>query len=466
MLEAWGRETTALHDATTQALSHTTPLPRGALAVVVDGPFAASAVAALRDCRPDLQVVRVPGFLAAMGELSQRPAALVIGPAQALTGIAAATARALRRLAPHASLLLVTDATAGNEAKLALAHGFDQALPAPLDPHTLAQTLHEPLPPQTHNPAPDPPQPQMPPVPYTQRADNPEQVCVQDADLGDVDLVEAVLSGRQQLLPIAMRIIAAQSGIAGVEFAVNTRKIPDQSARAHVHYQGHHFGYLHAPPPAANQLLDAWAQWLSRWLAMDKQVGRLETLSHRDELTGVWNRRYFNHALQQLLDNASRDRAQVTLLVFDIDDFKHYNDRFGHAAGDEILRETARLMQSFVRDHDIVARIGGDEFAVIFWDAGDKRQPDSQHPDTVRQAARRFQQAICSHRFPKLGDQAPATLTISGGLASFPWDGRTPDELLERADGMAIQSKRQGKNAITFGPGALADGEPQTPSQP
>ncbi|MEP0764213.1 MAG: hypothetical protein HRF48_15895, partial [Chloroflexota bacterium] len=60
-----------------------------------------------------------------------------------------------------------------------------------------------------------------------------------------------------------------------------------------------------------------------------------------------------------------------------------------------------------------------------------------------------------AHRFPKLLHDAPGTLTISGGLASFPWDGRTPKDLLHLADAMALQSKRQGKNAITFGPGAL-----------
>jgi len=150
----------------------------------------------------------------------------------------------------------------------------------------------------------------------------------------------------------------------------------------------------------------------------------------------------------------------VTLLVFDIDDFKNYNDRFGHPAGDEILRETARLMQDSVREHDVVARIGGDEFAVIFWDNDQApRRAHSEHPHDVLKAARRFQQAVYAHKFPKLLDHAPGTLTISGGLASFPWDGRTPEGLLDHADAMALESKRQGKNAITFGPGALGRGE-------
>ena len=140
--------------------------------------------------------------------------------------------------------------------------------------------------------------------------------------------------------------------------------------------------------------------------------------------------------------------------MFDIEDFKTYNDRYGHMAGDEILHETARLMQSLVRDHDVVARIGGDEFGVIFWDPAGPRRANSAHPHDPVAVAKRFQKAICSARFPKLGHEAQGTLTISGGLAGFPWDGYTPDQLLDRADKMAMRSKQQGKNAITFGPGA------------
>ena len=173
----------------------------------------------------------------------------------------------------------------------------------------------------------------------------------------------------------------------------------------------------------------------------------------KDELTGAWNRRYFDRFLARVLERATQGRQQVTLLVFDIDDFKRYNDAYGHAAGDEILREVSAMMRSSVRDHDVVARIGGDEFAVIFWDAGERREAGSKHPGDVRAAAARFQKAIVNHKFPKLGDEAAGHLSVSGGLAGFPWDGRTVDELVSFADAMAIRSKRAGKNAITFGPG-------------
>ena len=102
-----------------------------------------------------------------------------------------------------------------------------------------------------------------------------------------------------------------------------------------------------------------------------------------------------------------------------------------------------------------VARIGGDEFAVIFWDAEPPRRESSEHPHSVRTAAERFQKAVCQHRYPKLAEQAHGTLTISGGLASYPWDGQTPEQLIDLADEMLLESKKQGKNALTFGPGAM-----------
>ena len=132
-------------------------------------------------------------------------------------------------------------------------------------------------------------------------------------------------------------------------------------------------------------------------------------------------------------------------------------DRFGHAAGDTILLETVQMLGSVIRDGDRVCRIGGDEFAVVFADLQAPRKPGSTHPDSVESIARRFQQQICEMRFPELGIHAPGTLSISGGLASFPWDGQDGPELLRIADERALESKRRGKNCLTIGPGAQTE---------
>ncbi len=181
------------------------------------------------------------------------------------------------------------------------------------------------------------------------------------------------------------------------------------------------------------------------------QVRRTEAL-HRlavtDHLTGAYNRRYFYHLTDQLLARAKLERFRVTLLLYDIDDFKRYNDTYGHAAGDDILREIVALMQAVTRERDVVARIGGDEFAVLFWDAEPPRRPDSRHPDNVQDVAKRFLGALARHEFPSLGPEAKGVLTISGGLATYPWDGRSCRELLRHADAALRQAKQSGKNAI------------------
>jgi diguanylate cyclase (GGDEF)-like protein len=265
-------------------------------------------------------------------------------------------------------------------------------------------------------------------------------------------LVDAVLSETGELREMALTLLTEQSSLKDPGLVDSADQAPSGHSTVAVTLRGQMFGVLHAHAQPAQ--LNAWAGWLSRWLAMEKQLRHYHELAMRDDLTGVWNRRYFHQFLSRVLPRAQRDRNQVTLLIFDIDDFKHYNDTYGHPAGDDILLNIGQLMQSLVRDHDVVARIGGDEFAVIFWEAEGPREPNSRHPQQALDVAHRFQQAVCEHRFPRLLNEAAGTLTISGGLASFPWDGRTTDDLLEYADANALASKEQGKNVITFGPGA------------
>ena len=192
---------------------------------------------------------------------------------------------------------------------------------------------------------------------------------------------------------------------------------------------------------------------LAPWLAIREQYRRLRLAAYSDPLTGAWNRRYFDQFLSGAMNEAREHRHNVTILVFDIDNFKSYNDRFGHEAGDDILIETVRLLRSVIRPTDRVCRIGGDEFAVIFHEPQGPRDPASRHPTSIHAIAARFQSQVRSARFAKLGNDAPGNLSISGGLATYPWDGTTPAELLRRADELAIEGKRQGKNVIMFGPG-------------
>ena len=185
-----------------------------------------------------------------------------------------------------------------------------------------------------------------------------------------------------------------------------------------------------------------------------KRIGYLENLADQDTLAPVLNRRAFVRELARMISFAERYETPGSVLYFDIDGMKAINDRHGHGAGDLVVRHAAETLLDRLRGSDLVGRLGGDEFGVIFWDPAGPRRANSAHPHDPVAVAKRFQKAICAARFPKLGHEAPGTLTISGGLAGFPWDGYTPDQLLDRADKMAMRSKQQGKNAITFGPGA------------
>ena len=200
----------------------------------------------------------------------------------------------------------------------------------------------------------------------------------------------------------------------------------------------------------ATELIAAVRQCLPALVATAKRTESLHTLAITDHLTGTYNRRYFYHVIGRILAKAEQKQFPATLLLYDIDDFKRYNDTYGYAAGDDILRETAALMKQSTRSQDIVARIGGDEFAVLFWEPGRPRSPDSRPPETAYVLADRFRQAVAAHSFESLGPEAVGALTISGGLANFPRDGRSCRELLRHADTAIKAAKASGKNGISL----------------
>ena len=431
------------------------------------------------DIAPDVQVQRIEDYLSLLGHLATLNSGgkpdLIMGRVSEIEDAYGATAWALRQVCPDAKLILLAGEQDQAQALRAVKMGFDDFLLEPVDSAALARlmqivytqqekavqsattgnidTMMSALRSAILNPhfSHSKPYGQGQPDGLSSLEGTPSAT----GELGDIDLVDQILASHDQLAPLATKLIADHCGIEGIAWSTRHEAVSPSRAAVDVELDGTFFGRLHAPGATTQrEMLQPWAGWLARWLTLEKRVSRLWDMALHDDLTGVWNRRYLNHFLQLILQRAGHEHFRVTVMVFDIDDFKLYNDRYGHSAGDEILQESARLMVSVVRDHDVVARIGGDEFAVIFWDADEPRRPHCEHPATIRKVATRFQQAICQHRFPKLAEGAPGTLTISGGLAGFPWDGQTPQELLKKADEMALESKRQGKNVLTFGPGA------------
>jgi len=272
-----------------------------------------------------------------------------------------------------------------------------------------------------------------------------------------------ILLARMHEEPTAQRLTAPSAGESKLadEYLVS----PTNLASLHPGGKGERVVEAKAEPqtPAVQSPVVA-APSADRTAELQRRIEQLERLATTDDLTGLKNRRYLWEFARQILERAARTSGRVTVLVFDIDNFKHYNDVYGHMTGDEILREAATLMRRCCRSHDVVGRIGGDEFAVVFWDdphgpAGgpsERRSAAAEHPAEAITVAKRFQQALGRTDLHLLGPKAEGVLTISGGLASFPRDGSTVQQLVDRADKALLEAKRGGKNRIYL------VGEPQS----
>ncbi len=217
---------------------------------------------------------------------------------------------------------------------------------------------------------------------------------------------------------------------------------------------------------AARSLADL-SGLLGKVAALDDRHARMQKLAITDDLTGLHNGRWFRHFLDKILVKARTERFPVTLLLFDIDNFKQYNDKFGHGVGDEILRQTGALMKRTCRSHDLVCRIAGDEFAVIFWDKEGPRKPlqpgakpGFRGNQTPVQIAQRFRKLLNSDEFTALGGSGRGSLSISGGMAVYPYDARDAESLIAAADeALMFGAKRSGKDAIYLVGGEAAGGE-------
>ena len=160
----------------------------------------------------------------------------------------------------------------------------------------------------------------------------------------------------------------------------------------------------------------------------DERARRLHRLSRQDTLTGAGNRLMLSERLDYELVRHRRHERPLAVLAMDLDGFKAVNDRFGHAAGDEVLVAVSRAIGSAVREQDTVVRLGGDEFCVL--------APESDRYATI-QLAERVRRAVEE----AVGGMSP--LRVSVGFALFPHDARNAQQLLARADAVAMADKRQ-----------------------
>lgn len=160
-----------------------------------------------------------------------------------------------------------------------------------------------------------------------------------------------------------------------------------------------------------------------------------------DGLTELYNYRSFGRQLDREIKRSKRHWSKTSLIMIDIDFFKHYNDTHGHPAGDKILRKLADLLRSNIRSSDVVARYGGEEFVFIL--------PETPKAAAVK-LAEKIRKVVQDEHFPHEDTQPNGDLTISLGVATFPDDAQSAEELIQKADEQLYQAKGAGRNQVCY----------------
>lgn len=178
--------------------------------------------------------------------------------------------------------------------------------------------------------------------------------------------------------------------------------------------------------------------------ALAETVRQLQTaeqsilhIADHDSLTGLPGRALFDDRLEQALRHATRYDETVAVMFLDLDGFKSVNDTHGHAAGDRLLQAVGNALRDTVRRSDTVARIGGDEFALVC--------PDIHDPDNASIVAEKLLNAV---RGSRIAESTPVTASI--GISVYPYDGANAETLLADADTAMYRAKRRGKNTFAF----------------
>jgi diguanylate cyclase (GGDEF)-like protein/PAS domain S-box-containing protein len=216
--------------------------------------------------------------------------------------------------------------------------------------------------------------------------------------------------------------------------------------------QGELIGVLHVQQAGAEaRRFDTETVWAALTSAGEHIALALANLTLRetlreqathDKLTGLYNRHYLNARFEQELSRTQRKQAPLAIIMLDVDHFKRFNDTFGHAAGDHVLREVGRTISRAGRRSDVACRYGGEEFVLFM--------PETA-PEVALKRADEIREAVKSLHLEWEG-RALGPVTLSGGVATYPVHGNDPDTLLRFADQALYRAKELGRDRVAFAP--------------
>lgn len=179
-----------------------------------------------------------------------------------------------------------------------------------------------------------------------------------------------------------------------------------------------------------------WLQ-VERVRSLTRQVTRTHQKAITDPLTRLYNYGFFRERLEIELERARETGDEVSLVIFDLDHFKKYNDTYGHQEGNEVLAAVGRIMKGVGRRGDIIARYGGEEFVALLYGA---------NCDEARNFAEGVRRAVETHPFGD--DRDPRRVTLSGGCSTFPTTAGDDDQLIKLADANLYRAKESGRNRV------------------
>jgi diguanylate cyclase (GGDEF)-like protein len=235
--------------------------------------------------------------------------------------------------------------------------------------------------------------------------------------IGGLEILARIL----RIRPEASVVVLAKCG--SVESSVNAMKLGAS---------------YYLTKPVEGEVLDVVLRSCTERARLLNQNAELQQKTVQDDLTTAFNRRYLDAYLDEELERDRRYGRTFSILFFDLDHLKDVNDRHGHLAGSRVLREVAQLIQSKLRKSDRIFRYGGDEFVVTLPETG---------VEGALRVAHRLRRAVRSHRFLAV-EGLVVTLTASFGVATFPHDGSSQEELIRTADQAMYRVKTQTRDGV------------------